>query len=138
MGPTSANVQPARFVFCLSQDSREKLASVASEANAAKIRKAPAAVVVGLDMDFPERMPEVFPHNPDAKHWFSGALLETTAFRNSILQGASFSVAARAIALDVGPLSGVDNARADEPFFAGKALKSPLIATFGNTKQEHN
>src|SRR3546814_4554736 len=87
MGPTSANVQPARFVFCLSQDSREKLASVASEANAAKIRKAPAAVVVGMDMDFPERMPEVFPHNPDAKHWFSGAMLETTAFRNSSLQG---------------------------------------------------
>src|SRR3546814_4347266 len=67
---------------CSSDLSREKLASVASEANAAKIRKAPAAVVVGMDMDFPERMPEVFPHNPDAKHWFSGAMLETTAFRS--------------------------------------------------------
>src|SRR3546814_19525355 len=104
MGPTSANVQPARFVFCLSQDSREKLASVASEANAAKIRKAPAAVVVGMDMDFPERMPEVFPHNPDANHWFSSAMLETTAFRNSILQGAFFIVTAPATGRDVGPL----------------------------------
>lgn len=131
MGPTSANVQPARFVFCLSQDSKEKLASVASETNAAKIRKAPAAVVVGMDMDFPERMPEVFPHNPDAKHWFSGAMLETTAFRNSSLQGAYFIVAARAIGLDVGPMSGFDNARADETFFAGTSIKSNFIATFG-------
>src|SRR3546814_12433247 len=87
MGPTSANVQPARFVFCLSQDSREKLASVASEANAAKIRTAPAAVVAGMDMDFPERTPEVFPHNPASQHRFSGAMLETSAFRKSSQMG---------------------------------------------------
>src|SRR3546814_15588696 len=70
-------------------------------------------------------------HNPDAKHWFSGAMLETTAFRNSSLQGAYFIVAARAIGLDVGPMSGFDNARADETFFAGTSIKSNFIATFG-------
>src|SRR3546814_16252430 len=136
MGPTSANVQPARFVFCLSQDSREKLASVASEANAAKIRKAPAAVVVGMDMDFPERMPEVFPHNPDAKHWFSGAMLETTAFRNSSLQGAYFIVAARANGLDVCPMSGYDNARACETFFADPPLKPHFTPPFPHDHHE--
>src|SRR3546814_12634929 len=83
-----------------------------------------------MDMDFPERMPEVFPHNPDAKHWFSGAMLETTAFRHSSLQGAYFIVAARAIGLDVGPLSGSDNARASETFFAGTSIKSTFFSPF--------
>src|SRR3546814_16543676 len=77
-----------------------------------------------MDMDFPERMPEVFPHNPDAKPWFSGAMMETTAFRNSSLPGAYFIVAASAIGMDVGPMSGFDNARADETFFAGTSNKS--------------
>src|SRR3546814_18410575 len=74
--------------------------------------------------------------NPHAKHWFSGAMLETTAFRNSSLQGAYFIVAARAIGLDVGPMSGFDNARADATFFAGTSIQSNFIATFGYGRSE--
>lgn len=131
MGPTSANTQPARFVFCLSQEAKDRLAACASATNAPKISNAPAAVVIGMDMEFPEKMPQVFPHNPGAKRWFGGAMLESTAFRNSTLQGAYFIVAARAIGLDVGPMSGFDNAKADEAFFAGTPVKSNFIATFG-------
>lgn len=131
MGPTSANTQPGRFVFCLSQESKDKLASVASDSNAEKIRKAPASVIVGMDMTFYEKMPQVFPHAPEAAEWFKGPATEPTAFRNSSLQGAYFIIAARAIGLDVGPMSGFDNAKADELFFAGTPVKSNFIATFG-------
>ncbi len=130
-GPTSANTQPARFVFCLSQDAKDRLAACASEGNAPKIREAPAAVIIGMDLEFYEKMPQVFPHNPDAKNWFQGPAIEATAFRNSTLQGAYFIIAARAIGLDVGPMSGFDNAAADEAFFAGTPIKSNFIATFG-------
>lgn len=131
MGPTSANTQPARFVFCLSQDAKDRLASVASDSNAAKIRKAPASVIIGMDTEFYEKMPQLFPHAPEAAAWFKGAAAHPTAFRNSSLQGAYFVVAARAIGLDVGPMSGFDNAKADELFFAGTPIKSNFIATFG-------
>lgn len=130
-GPTSANTQPGRYVFCLSQESRDKLAACASEGNADKIRNAPAAVVVGMDMEFYEKMPEVFPHNPDAKNWFSGPAIETTAFRNSTLQGAYLMIAARALGLDVGPMSGFDHDQVDAAFFAGTPIKSNFISTIG-------
>lgn len=131
MGPTSANTQPARFVFCLSQESRDKLAAHASDSNAEKIRKAPVAVVIGMDLEFFEKMPQIFPHAPEAAEWFKGPTAEPTAFRNSSLQGAYFIIAARAIGLDVGPMSGFDNAAVDEAFFAGTPIKSNFIATFG-------
>src|SRR3546814_7171481 len=89
-----------------------------------------------MDMDFPERMPEVFPHNPDAKHWFSGAMLETTVFRNSSLQGAYFIVAARAIGLDVGPMSGFDNARSEEHTSELQSLMRISYAVFCLNKKK--
>lgn len=131
MGPTSANTQPARFVFCLSQESKDKLADCASEGNAPKIRQAPASVIIGMDMEFYEKMPQVFPHNPDAKNWFQGPAIESTAFRNSTLQGGYFMIAARAIGLDVGPMSGFDHDKVDATFFAGTPVKSNFISTFG-------
>lgn len=131
MGPTSANTQPARFVFCLSQESKDKLADCASEGNAPKIRQAPASVIIGMDMEFYEKMPQVFPHNPDAKNWFQGPAIESTAFRNSTLQGGYFMIAARAIGLDVGPMSGFDHDKVDAAFFAGTPVKSNFISTFG-------
>src|SRR3546814_13639 len=111
--------------------SSDLLADCASETNAIKIRKAPAAVVVGMDLEFFEKMPQVFPHAPEAAEWFKGPTAEPTAFRNSTLHGAYFIIAARAIGLDVGPMSGFDNAVADAAFFAGTPIKSNFIATFG-------
>jgi len=131
MGPTSVNSQPARFVFCLSQEARERLAATASGTNAEKIRKAPAAVIIGMDMDFGEKLAKVFPHAPDAKNWFAGDVLRDTAFRNSSLQGAYFIIAARALGMDTGPMSGFDNAAVDAAFFAGTSVRSNFIATFG-------
>lgn len=130
-GPTSANTQPARFVFCMSEESKAKLAACASEGNAPKILQAPASVVIGMDMEFYEKMPQVFPHNPDAKNWFQGPAIESTAFRNSTLQGAYFMIAARAIGLDVGPMSGFDHDLVDAAFFAGTPIKSNFISTLG-------
>lgn len=131
MGPTSANTQPARFVFCTSQEAKEKLAACASEKNQPKIRQAPVTVIIGMDMHFYDKIPQVFPHAPEAAEWFKGPLGEPTAFRNSTLQGAYFIIAARAIGLDVGPMSGFDNAAVDEAFFAGTPIKSNFISTFG-------
>lgn len=134
MGPTSANQLPARMVWCLSQESKEKLAVTASDTNADKIRKAPAAVVIGMDEDFHEYLPELFPH-ADARAWFVGnaELRKASAFRNSSLQGAYFIVAARALGLDVGPMSGFDGGAVDKAFFADSpAVHANFIATIGH------
>lgn len=131
MGPTSANCQPARFIFCMSQSAKDRLADCAGGNNPEKIRKASAAVVIGMDMEFYEKLPQLFPHAPDAKNWFKSSGAEATAFRNSTLQGAYFIVAARAIGLDTGPMSGFDHAKVDEAFFAGTTIKSNFISTFG-------
>lgn len=133
MGPTSANCSPARFVFCASAEAKEKLGSLASEANRTKILAAPVTVIIGHDLKFYERIPELFPHNPGAKDWFSGseALAETTAFRNGTLQGAYFMLAARSLGLDCGPMSGFSNAKVDEIFFAGTTIKSNFICSIG-------
>ncbi len=133
MGPTSANCSPARFVFCASPEAKEKLGSFASEANRTKILAAPVTVIIGHDLKFYERIPELFPHNPGAKDWFSGsaALAETTAFRNGTLQGAYFMLAARSLGLDCGPMSGFNNAKVDEAFFAGTTIKSNFICSIG-------
>jgi 3-hydroxypropanoate dehydrogenase len=131
-GPTSANCLPARIIWCVSQESKEKLAAMAMPANGEKILGAPATAIIGMDMEFYEQLPELFPHT-DARSWFVGnqALAETTAFRNSSLQGGYFILAARALGLDTGPMSGFDNAAVDEAFFAGTKVKSNFISTIG-------
>lgn len=131
-GPTSANCLPARLIWCESAEAKEKLAALASDNNKDKIRKAPVTVIIGMDMDFYEQLPELFPP-ADAKSWFSGnrALADATAFRNSSLQGAYFIMAARALGLDTGPMSGFDQAGVDAAFFAGTTIKSNFISTLG-------
>lgn len=133
MGPTSANQQPVRMVWCVSQDAKEKLASLAGGTNPDKIRKAPVTVIIGMDLDFHENLPWLFPHT-DAKSWFEGneALRESHAFRNSSLQGAYFIMAARALGLDTGPMSGFSNEAVDKAFFADQPrVRSNFISTLG-------
>jgi 3-hydroxypropanoate dehydrogenase len=131
-GPTSANCLPARLVWCVSDEAKEKLAACAMESNADKIRKAPVTVIIGMDMEFYEQLPELFPP-ADARSWFAGnpASSEPTAFRNSSLQGAYFIMAARAIGLDTGPMSGFAPPAVDAAFFAGTPVKTNFIATLG-------
>lgn len=131
-GPTSANCLPARIIWCVSQEAKEKLAGMAMPANAAKIMSAPVTAIIGMDLEFFEHLPELFPH-ADARSWFAGndALAEATAFRNSSLQGAYFILAARALGLDTGPMSGFANDAVDTAFFAGTRIKSNFISTLG-------
>jgi 3-hydroxypropanoate dehydrogenase len=131
-GPTSANCLPARLVWCTSDEAKDKLAALSMPANGDKIRKAPVTVIIGMDMEFYEQLPELFPHT-DARSWFVGndELIEKTAFRNSSLQGAYFIMATRALGLDTGPMSGFNNAAVDEAFFAGTKVKSNFISTLG-------
>ncbi len=132
MGPTSANQMPARLVWCVSDEAKEKLAACAGGTNPDKIRKAPVSVIIGMDIDFHEQLPWLFPH-ADAKSWFEGneALRELSAMRNSTLQGAYFIIAARMLGLDTGPMSGFSNDAVDAAFFAGTRVKSNFISTLG-------
>lgn len=132
MGPTSANQMPARLVWCTSDEAKDKLAACTSGTNAPKIRAAPVSVIIGMDLEFHEQLPWLFPHT-DAKSWFTGneALREVSAMRNSTLQGAYFIVAARMLGLDTGPMSGFNNAAVDEAFFAGTRVRSNFISTLG-------
>jgi 3-hydroxypropanoate dehydrogenase len=132
MGPTSANCLPARIIWCVSNEAKEKLAGLAMESNADKIRKAPVTAIIGMDMEFYELLPELFPH-ADAKSWFVGneKMIEATAVRNSTLQGGYFIMAARALGLDIGPMSGFSNDAVDAAFFAGTKIKSNFISTLG-------
>ena len=134
MGPTSANQQSGRFVWLLSDEGKAKLAAASSGTNGAKIRKAPAAVVIGYDLAFNEHLPWLFPHAPTAKDWFPDADVRFRhAFRNSSLQGAYFIIAARALGFDVGPMSGFDHAKVDAAFFADQPnVRSNFIATLGH------
>lgn len=131
-GPTSVNCQPIRIVWCVSQEAKDKLAACAIAGNAAKIKAAPVTAIIGMDLEFYERLPELFPAM-ETKSWFEGntAFAETSAFRNSSLQGGYFIMAARALGLDVGPMSGFDNDAVDKAFFAGTSVKSNFIATIG-------
>ena len=132
-GPTAANTSPARFVFVTSAEAKEKLASVSSGANQAKIKAAPATVIIGYDLDFPEHLGVLFPHVPGMKAVFSDpAVAEQTAFRNGSLQGAYFMIAARSLGLDCGPMSGFDNGKVDALFFAGSRVKSNFICSIGH------
>ena len=134
MGPTSANMLPARLVWVVSDEAKQKLAGFCLPANAEKIRAAPVSVIIGMDLDFHEKLPELFPH-ADAKAWFDGnePLKEISAMRNSTLQGAYFIMAARALGLDTGPMSGFNNDAVDTAFFADQPrVKSNFIATLGH------
>ncbi len=137
MGPTSANQQPARIVWCKSAEAKRRLAQYASEKNQPKITTAPVCAIVAMDLEFHEQLPWLFPH-ADARSWFAGdgadkrAARESQAFRNSSLQGAYLMLAARALGLDCGPMSGFDNAAVDADFFAGEPnWKSNFICAIG-------
>ena len=136
-GPTAANSTPARFYFLTSEEAKERLAKLSSGSNAPKIRQAPVTVIVGYDLDFPETLPKLFPHAPGAKDWFNDLQArEWGALRNSSLQGGYFILAARALGLDVGPMSGFDNASVDAEFFAGTNIKSNFIVSIGHGTEE--
>jgi 3-hydroxypropanoate dehydrogenase len=133
MGPTSANMLPARLIWCTSDEAKAKLAQFCLPANAEKVLKAPVTVIIGMDIDYHENLPWLFPH-ADAKAWFDGnvPLREVSAMRNSSLQGAYFILAARALGLDTGAMSGFSNEAVDAAFFADTpAVKSNFIATLG-------
>jgi 3-hydroxypropanoate dehydrogenase len=132
LGPTSANSSPARFVFVKSPEAKEKLISSLMPLNVDKVKAAPVTAIVAMDTDFYEHLPRLFPH-ADMKSFFTGnkAFAEETAFRNSSLQGAYLIVAARAMGLDVGPMSGFDKAKLDEAFFKGTTWKSNFILNIG-------
>lgn len=133
MGPTSANQLPARLVWCTSQEAKEKLAACTMPANGAKILSAPVTVIVAMDTQFHEQLPWLFPH-ADARSWFVGndALREKSAFLNTTLQAAYFIVAARALGLDTGPMTGFSNEAVDAAFLADTPdYKSVMISTLG-------
>lgn len=131
-GPTSANMSPGRFVFVKSPEAKEKLRPALSEGNLAKTMVAPVTVIVAYDEDFHEKLPYLFPHT-DAKAWFDGPRenRHDAAFRNGSLQGAYLILAARALGLGAGPMSGFDNAKVDEAFFAGTTIKSNFLVNLG-------
>lgn len=133
MGPTSANMLPARMVWCVSDDAKEKLAACAMPSNADKIRKAPVSVVIGMDLDFHNELSWLFPHDPTAPSWFpTREAREPHALRNSSLQGAYFIIAARALGLDTGPMSGFSQDAVDAAFFADQPnVRSNFISTLG-------
>ncbi|MEO0694965.1 MAG: malonic semialdehyde reductase [Pseudomonadota bacterium] len=131
-GPTSANCSPARFVFVSSTEGKKRLKPCLMEGNIEKTMTAPCCVIIGHDTEFYEKLPELFPHT-DAKSWFVGnePLIEETAFRNGTLQGAYFMIAARALGLDCGPMSGFDKEAVDKAFFAGTTIKSNFLCNIG-------
>lgn len=133
MGPTSANCSPARLVFVQSQQAREKLAACVSPANRGKVLQAPVTAIIGMDMKFYEKLPQLFPH-ADARSWFVGneKLAHETAFRNASLQGAYLIIAARALGLDCGPMSGFDKPGVDAAFFADSDVETNFICALGH------
>lgn len=135
-GATTMNTQPARFVFVRSKAAKEKLAPALSPGNLDKTMKAPATVIIANDLRFYENLPRAFPNNPNARGLFEGeekkAHVATTAMRNGSLQGAYLMLAARALGLDCGPMSGFDNAKVDAAFFADGRWKSNFLCNLGH------
>jgi 3-hydroxypropanoate dehydrogenase len=133
MGPTSANMCPLRVVFVKSREAKEKLKPALDAGNVDKTMKAPVTAIFAMDTHFYEKLPKLFPH-ADAKAWFKDLperVLEYTALRNSSLQAAYFMLAARALGLDCGPMSGFDNAKVDAAFVAGTTVKSNFLCNLG-------
>lgn len=133
-GPTTMNTQPARFVFVRSKAAKEKLRPALSPGNLDKTMAAPCTVIVAHDLRFYEFLPKTFPNNPNAKANFEGkdAVVQAVCMRNGSLQGAYLIIAARALGLDCGPMSGFDNARVDAAFFANTTIRSNFLVNLGH------
>ncbi|HEX6833279.1 MAG TPA: malonic semialdehyde reductase [Rudaea sp.] len=133
MGPTSANCQPARIVFVKSREAKEKLKPALSPDNVDQTMAAPYTAIIGSDHSFHEHLPRLYKEEPSAITWFAGKpeTIAATAFRNASLQGAYLIIAARALGLDCGPMSGFNNALVDELFFAGTTVKSNFLINIG-------
>jgi 3-hydroxypropanoate dehydrogenase len=141
IGPTSANMCPMRIIFVKSREAKERLKPALDAGNVDKTMKAPVTAIIGMDIHFYEKLPQLFPH-ADAKSWFKDlpdGVLEYIALRNGSLQGAYFMLAARALGLDCGPMSGFNNAKVDEAFFAGTTVKSNFLCNlgYGDTSKLH-
>lgn len=137
-GPTSANSSPARFVFIRTKEGKDRLAPALSSGNMAKTMTAPVTAIVAYDPKFFEKLPKLFPHSPDATSWFTSndSLAATTAFRNGTLQGAYLMIAARSLGLDIGGMSGFDNAKVDAEFFAYSGWRSNFLVNIGHGDPE--
>ena len=137
-GPTSANSTPARFVFVKSGEAKAKLVACVSPGNVVKVEQAPVTAIIAMDEKFYEKLPKLVPHMPGALNMFkdNASLAEVTMMRNSSLQGAYLILAARALGLDCGPMSGFDNAKVDAAFFAGTPLKSNFLCALGTGTTE--
>lgn len=133
LGPTSANCSPARFLFLRTPHAKERLQPALSSGNRDKTMSAPVVVIVAYDPKFYDQLPKLFPH-ADARSWFTSSekLAEETAFRNGTLQGAYLIMAARAIGLDAGPMSGFDNAKVDAEFLNWRGWKSNFLVNLGH------
>jgi 3-hydroxypropanoate dehydrogenase len=134
-GPTTGNSQPMRILFLRSKEAKERLKPCLNPGNVEKSMSAPVTAILAYDLEFYELLPKLFPHNPAMKNAYTGAEkkahVETTALRNSSLQGAYFIIAARALDIDTGPMSGFNNAAVDKEFFSGTALKSNFLCNLG-------
>lgn len=132
-GPTSANCSPARIKFVVSPEAKARLLACMSPGNVEKTQQAPVTAIIGMDMEFYEKLPRLFPH-ADAKPWFAGKpeFIASTAFRNSSLQGGYLIIAARALGLDCGPMSGFDSGKVDAAFWAGTPVKTNFICNLGH------
>lgn len=139
-GPTSANCSPGRIVFVKSSQAKEKLLACMNPGNVEKTRTAPVTAIIGMDMEFYEQLPKLFPHT-DARSWFAGnqPLIDSTAMRNSSLQGGYFILAARAVGLDCAPMSGFDAEKMNAAFFKGTSVKVNFVCSlgYGDTSKLH-
>ncbi len=129
--PTSANCSPARFLFLTSPEAKARLRPALDEGNLEKTMMAPVTTIVAWDTHFYEHMPQLFPHQPAARSWFEGPKSETNGFRNATLQGAYLILAARALGLDCGPMSGFDNVKVDAEFFPDGRVRSNFLCNLG-------
>lgn len=132
LAPSSANCEPIRVVFVKSAEAKARLKPLLDAGNVEKTMTAPVTAIIGMDMEFYEKLPQLFPH-ADARSWFAGKpqAIETTAMRNSSIEGGYFILAARALGLDVGPMSGFNNAAVDKEFFPGGTIKSNFLCNLG-------
>jgi 3-hydroxypropanoate dehydrogenase len=132
-GPTSANCSPARILFLRSKEAKERLRPALSNANTEKTMLAPVTAVIAYDLTFYDMLPKLFPKDQTARSWFAGKepVIQATAFRNGTLQGAYMIIAARAVGLDCGPMSGFDTAKVDQEFFAGQPVKTNFLCNLG-------
>jgi 3-hydroxypropanoate dehydrogenase len=138
-GPTSTNGCPARIVFLRSAEAKARLLPALAAGNVEKTLQAPVTAIIGYDADFHEQLPRLFPHNPGMRDWYAAQpqLIDAAALRNSSLQGGYFILAARALGLDCGPMSGFDHERVDAEFFAsstnfpGQQVKTNFLCNLG-------